>query len=266
MPRRLLAKPEAPSATPEAAPLLLVDISNSFTKLCLATPSRLLKPILRVPTAELRAGHVRIWGARRRRVVISSVVPDALARIQPALPPGTVLVTHRRAAGLKIRYPRPATIGADRLANAVAAIHLYGAPAIVVDFGTAVTFDVLDETGAYIGGVIAPGFAAMTDWLHERTALLPKITLRRPRRAVGRSTREAMRAGAIHGYRGLVQAILDQILREEFPQTRPRILATGGDARFLAKEIGLFDAAVPALTLEGLRLIGKTAASNSPLP
>ena len=113
-----------------------------------------------------------------------------------------------------IDYPRPETIGADRLANATAATALYGSPAVVVDFGTAVTFDVISADRKYIGGVIAPGLNAMTDYLHKRTALLPRVTLREPRRAVGRSTAEAMRSGAVYGYRGLVAEILRQVVKE----------------------------------------------------
>jgi type III pantothenate kinase len=109
-------------------------------------------------------------------------------------------VSHKITLGVGIDYPKPETIGADRLANAAAAVALYGSPAIVVDFGTAVTFDVISAAGDYAGGVIAPGLNAMTDYLHNRTALLPRVSLREPHRAIGRSTVEAMRSGAIHGY------------------------------------------------------------------
>src|SRR5207249_2154465 len=104
---------------------------------------------------------------------------------------------------------------------------LYGSPAIVVDFGTAVTFDIVSERRNYIGGVIAPGLEAMTNFLYQRTALLPKLSLREPRRAVGRSTIEAMRSGAILGYRGLVREIIHRIKREEFPGKKVHVVATG---------------------------------------
>ena len=156
--------------------------------------------------------------------------------------------------GVGIDYPSPQTIGADRLANAAAVAGLYGCPAIVVDFGTAVTFDIVSTERKYIGGVIAPGLEAMTNFLYQRTALLPKLSLREPRRAVGRSTIEAMRAGAIFGYRGLVREIVKQIRAEEFPQEHVHIVATGGYARLVASKLPTIDAVHPNLTLEGLRL------------
>jgi len=137
----------------------------------------------------------------------------------------------------------------------VAAAELYGTPAIVVDFGTAVTFDVVNARGNYTGGVITPGLSLMTDYLHRRTALLPRVELREPRRAIGRSTREAMLAGAVYGYRGLIAEILRQI-RHELSARRPHVIATGGDARLIAKNFHGFSHIDPELTLQGLRLIG----------
>src|SRR5205814_3055404 len=111
-------------------------------------------------------------------------------------------------------YPRPNTIGPDRLANALAAYHRFGAPVVVVDFGTAVTFDVVDRAGNYIGGIIAPGLAAMTDYLHEKTALLPTIRIREIKSVIGRSTEQAMLVGAVHGYRGLIRGLLLELKQE----------------------------------------------------
>src|SRR5438046_5966612 len=156
--------------------------------------------------------------------------------------------------GVGIDHPDTETLGADRLANAAAVAALYGCPAIVVDFGTAVTFDIVSAQRNYIGGVIAPGLEAMTNFLYQRTALLPKLSLREPRRAVGTSTIEAMRAGAIFGYRGLVREIIAQISTEEFPREKVHIVATGGYARLLAAKLPEVDAVHPNLTLEGLRL------------
>ena len=141
--------------------------------------------------------------SRSRNAIVAKVLPSPIC-----------WVSHKILLGVGIDYPKPETIGADRLANAAAAVALYGSPAIVVDFGTAVTFDVISPAGNYAGGVIAPGLGAMTDYLHNRTALLPRVNLREPRRAIGRSTAEAMRSGAIHGYRGLIAEILRQILKE----------------------------------------------------
>src|SRR5213082_4202717 len=119
--------------------------------------------------------------------------------------------------GVGVDYPNPKSIGADRLANAAAVAALYGSPAIVVDFGTAVTFDIVSAQRKYIGGVIAPGLEAMTNFLFQRTALLPKLSLKEPRRAIGRSTIDAMLSGAVFGYRGLVREILARIQAEQFP-------------------------------------------------
>jgi len=132
---------------------------------------------------------------------------------------------------------------------------LYGCPAIVVDFGTAVTFDIISARGAYIGGVIAPGLEAMTNFLYQRTALLPRLSLREPRSAVGRTTRDAMISGAVFGYRGLVCEIIARIKNERFRRQKVRVVATGGYAQLIAARIPLIESVHPNLTLEGLRLV-----------
>jgi type III pantothenate kinase len=155
--------------------------------------------------------------------------------------------------GLGVDYPRPETIGADRLANALAAKQHFGAPVLVVDFGTAVTFDVVNTRGDYVGGIIAPGLSAMTDYLHERTALLPRVEIRAVRRYVGRSTEEAMRIGAVHGYRGLVRELIAGVRAEMGVEQLP-VVATGGYAGLVARGLPEIKAVDPGLTLEGLRL------------
>jgi type III pantothenate kinase len=155
--------------------------------------------------------------------------------------------------GLGIEYPRPGTIGPDRLANAIAAKHYFGAPAVVVDFGTAVTFDVVSRAGRYIGGIITPGLAAMTDYLHEKTALLPKIRIREVTAIVGKNTEQAMLIGAVHGYRGLVRELIAELKRELKVKNLP-VIATGGYARLMAAKLPEISAVEPNLTLEGLRL------------
>jgi type III pantothenate kinase len=240
------------------APFVLVDISNSFVKVARATAGR-VGTVHRIPTAELSAKTVRavLGKSPFRHVVAASVVPAKNAAVDEACGPGVCWVGPGIDLGVGIDYPDPASIGADRLANAAAAVALHGAPAIVVDFGTAVTFDVISSDRNYIGGVIAPGLGVMTEYLHRRTALLPLIELRRPRAAVGRSTHDAMLSGAVHGYRGLVKEILGQIRREQFPRRKPRIIATGGDAALIGAGVPIFDVIAPRLTLEGLRLIGR---------
>lgn len=236
---------------------LLIDISNSFTKLSLSSRRRLGR-VFRIPTPELDARRLRreLGGKSFRHVVAATVVPAKKAAVEQALGTGICWVGPDIPLGVGIDYPNPRSIGADRLANAAAAAALHGAPSVVVDFGTAVTFDVVSADRKYIGGVIAPGLGVMTEYLHRRTALLPLIELRHPPRAVGKSTSEAMLSGAVHGYRGLVREILSQIRREHFPRRRARIIATGGDAALIGAGEPLFDVIDPRLTLEGLRLIG----------
>jgi type III pantothenate kinase len=236
---------------------VLVDISNSFTKVAFSNRERLGRSF-RLPTSELTATSLhKLLGARKvRHAVVASVVPSRNRAVAKVLPEPVCWVSHKIPLGVGIDYPKPETIGADRLANAAAALALYGSPAIVVDFGTAVTFDVISPAGSYAGGVIAPGLNAMTDYLHRRTALLPRVRLREPRQAIGRSTAEAMRSGAIYGYRGLVSEILRQLLKEIPSKFQTPLIATGGDAKLIAGSTGLFSAVSPSLTLEGLRLIG----------
>ncbi|MDD5198577.1 MAG: type III pantothenate kinase [Terrimicrobiaceae bacterium] len=240
--------------------LLVIDISNTFTKFAIAHRGRLGR-VRRLPTRELTAARFarETHALRFDHAVLSSVVPSRSASVRRVLRVAPLEIDHRAPLGIGIDYPQPASIGADRLANAVACAALHGTPAIVVDFGTAVTFDVISADGNYIGGVIAPGLSAMTEYLHSRTALLPRIRLVEPRRAVGKSTREAMLAGAVYGYRGLICEIVRRVSAEAFPAAKARIVATGGDAPLIAREMALFDAVDPLLTLQGLRIVGERA-------
>ena len=137
---------------------------------------------------------------------------------------------------------------------ALAAKLRFGAPVLVVGFGTAVAFDVVDRKGNYVGGIIAPGLAAMTDYLHEKTALLPKITIREVKQIVGKNTEQAMLIGAVHGYRGLVRELIGE-LKRELNAPRLPVVATGGYAKLMATKLPEITAVEPTLTLEGLRLV-----------
>lgn len=238
-------------------PYLLIDISNSFTKIAYATRDR-VGASSRLPTSKLTAEALRKRVQRRRvsAVVVSSVVPRKNSAVRAAAAGCSVLfVDSNSDLGVGVDYPNPKTIGADRLANAAAVAELYGCPAIVVDFGTAVTFDVVSAERSYIGGVIAPGLESMTSFLYQRTALLPKLTLREPTAAIGKSTRAAMISGAVHGYRGLVAEILRKIREERFRRQNVRVVATGGYAELIARQLPEIEAVHPNLTLEGLRII-----------
>jgi len=240
-----------------ASRYLLIDISNSFTKTAFATPVQIERPT-RIATGKFNAVFLRRFIKRRKidMFVVSSVVPRKNRVIeQTARGTKALWLNSRLPLGIGIDYPKPETIGADRLANAVAVAALYEYPAVVVDFGTAVTFDIVSERRNYIGGVIAPGLEAVTNFLYQRTALLPKLSLREPPRAVGKSTVEAMLAGAVIGYRGLVREILARIRAEQFPRKKVYVVATGGYARLLARALPEIDVVQPHLTLEGLRIV-----------
>lgn len=152
-----------------------------------------------------------------------------------------------------IDYPNPSQIGADRLANAAGVSSRHGVPAIIIDFGTAVTFDVISSEPAYCGGVIAPGLGAMSGYLTRKTALLPEIELEEPPSAIGKSTVHAMQVGAVIGYRGMVREILARI-REELHGI-PKIIATGGDAAVIARGLPEIQVVDPDITLDGLRQV-----------
>ena len=243
---------------------LLIDVSNSFVKLAFATTQKIGKTI-RIATRNLSAAALRqiLQGREVRAIIVSSVVPKRNKTIRIAAGATSVLFLNPKLdLGVGVNYPNPRSIGADRLANAAAVAQLYGAPAIVVDFGTAVTFDVVSAKGDYVGGVIAPGLEVMTNYLYQRTALLPKLTLHEPPRAIGKTTRDAMMSGAVFGYRGLVREIVRRLTAENFPRRKPRIVATGGYAQLIAAKLPEIEAVHPNLTLEGLRIVANRNISS----
>jgi len=230
---------------------LLINANNTNTSFALANEKRLTR-VVKVPTAQI--GKIPFAANRYHGVVLASVVPAATKKLVRLLPLRPLIVNAFIDLGIGVRYPRKKQIGADRLANAVGVTRLYGAPAVVVDFGTALTFDIVDSRRQYVGGVIAPGLAAATDYLYQRTALLPRIQIAEPRSVIGKSTVEAMRIGAVVGHRGLVREILRTLRRERGLQ-RAVIVATGGYGRLMAKGIPEIQYVNPMLTLEGLRFI-----------
>lgn len=237
---------------------LLIDISNSYAKLAFASKRR-VSTATRIATHHLSSGVVAGFLRQRnvRKVVVSSVVPVKDCAISSAArkKAKVIWLDWKLKLGVEIDYPKPGSIGADRLANAAAVAELYGFPAIVVDFGTAVTFDIVSDQRKYVGGVIAPGLEAMTNFLYQRTALLPTLSLKEPRSAVGKSTIEAMLSGAVFGYRGLVREILARIKAEQFPRKKVYVVATGGYARLIAGRLPEIGVIRPHLTLEGLRIV-----------
>lgn len=243
--------------------LLLVDIGNTRTSVAVSTGSRvsLLKPVLTHPPRRATATREVIASYRSKRkisrAVLCSVVPVATRTWERQLRSAgipAITVTHRTELGVGISYPNAETIGPDRLANACAGFAAHGAPLIVADFGTALTFDIVDRTATYVGGVIAPGLPLMTDYLAEKTALLPHISLKGRCARVGRSTAGAMRVGARIGYRGIVREIISH-LTEDSDLVGATLCATGGYASWALRGAGMpfhFD---PLLTLRGLARI-----------
>lgn len=242
--------------------ILLFDIGNTHTHVGLANAKRIVKQA-DIPTSAWFGGGaavaVRKFVGKNRieGAALCSVVPRATPRagktIRAFWKIKALELTPKTIRGVGIDYPKPASIGPDRLANAVAARRRFGAPVVVVDFGTAVTFDVVNARGNYVGGIIAPGLAAMTDYLHEKTALLPRIKIREIETAIGKSTEQAMLIGAVHGYRGLVRELIGELKRELRAKKLP-VVATGGYAKLIAAKMPEISAVAPDLTLEGLRL------------
>jgi type III pantothenate kinase len=241
--------------------LLLLDIGNTHTHVGLADAERVVRQ-RNFETAGWRNGSTArqiqrfIGSAEIGGACFCSVVPRATPRcagLLRRLKIESLILNFRTLRGVGINYPKPKSIGPDRLANARAVKSICGAPAVVVDFGTAVTFDVVDAAGDYIGGIIAPGLSAMTDYLHEKTALLPKIEIREPRGVIGKNTEQAMLIGAVHGYRGLIRGLITELKRELKVRRLP-VVATGGYATLIAENMPEISEVLPNLTLEGLRL------------
>ncbi|MDX1953106.1 MAG: type III pantothenate kinase [Verrucomicrobiota bacterium] len=258
----------APAKPPDM--ILYFDIGNTHTHVGLGTASKILKQ-KNLPTSAwfdhsiLPAVKQFAGKSKIDHCALASVVPRATSVARAILsaqfsPPFEL--RHDTVTGIGIAYPKPETIGPDRLANAVAAKHLLGAPSVVVDFGTAVTFDILDRRGNYVGGIIAPGLAVMTSYLHEKTALLPQITIRDTNSIIGKNTKQAMLIGAVHGYRGLIRELLAALKKELDSPTLP-VIATGGYAKLMASKLPEITLVQPLLTLDGLRLCWNAAQSGN---
>lgn len=190
-------------------------------------------------------------------VVISSVVPPLMPTLchmaQRYFAVEPLVVGPGIKTGICIRYENPREVGADRIVNAVAGFEKYGGPLIIVDFGTATTFDAIAPNGDYLGGAIAPGIGISTEALFQRAAKLPRIELVKPPRLICRNTVTSMQAGVVYGFVGQVDEIVRR-MKEELGGN-PRVIATGGLAGLIAQESHTIDVVEPLLTLEGLRII-----------
>ena len=238
--------------------LLAVDIGNTSTHFGVFQGEKILRE-WRVMTEGIsgdRDIRKRISGYKDiRKVIVSSVVPSANRFIRKLFPKA-VFVDHKNI-GIKIRLKKPSEVGADRLVDALAAYILYKGPCIVVDFGTATTSDVISQKGEYLGGAIAPGVLLSRDCLHDRTAKLPRIELKPPRRVIGKNTLEAMRSGLVYGYVAMVEGMIARIKAELTPYP-PLVIATGGMAELICKYTTVVDKIDSRLTLKGLNYVGRT--------
>jgi type III pantothenate kinase len=189
--------------------------------------------------------------------IISTVVPPALFAVESLcrkrLGVAPIIVGPGIKTGMPILYENPREVGADRIVNAVAAFEKLGSGCIVVDFGTATTFDVVSPKGEYLGGAIFPGIVIASDALYQAAAKLPRVEIARPPKVVGRNTVHSIQAGLVFGYAGLVDSVVERMRHEiDFPA---RCLATGGLAPLIAKESKTIEEADEMLTLRGLKIL-----------
>lgn len=190
-------------------------------------------------------------------VIIASVVPPVMYTlinaIRKYLRVRPVIAGRDVDIGIENRYANPREVGADRLVNAVSAVSKYGKPLVIVDIGTATTFDAIDEKGAYQGGAIFPGIKVAMEALFLKASKLPRVDIERPEHAIGKTTVQSMQSGAVRGYVGALAGIITDIRAELGGNAR--VIATGGMGRMMAQYCDLIDEVDPNLTLEGLRLI-----------
>ena len=248
--------------------LLVIDAGNSNITLAVFRGAELVAQ-WRLLTDRVKTGDQ--YGAEIRELIeqagidrqelegiaIASVVPPLdrhfrqISESSFGLKP--LFVDHTTDTGLKILYDSPADIGADRICDAAAAVTKYGAPCIVVDFGTATTFNAVNAANEYLGGVIAPGIKISAEALFSRAAKLPRVEFKRPEKVIATSTTGAMQSGLYHGYAGLVDGLLEKMIAEM--GSRPRVISTGGLAPLIAGASKFIELIDETLTLDGLRLI-----------
>lgn len=248
--------------------LLAVDVGNTHTVLGVFRGTEMLGDWRMTSSGHRTVDEVwlivrsfcddaRIAPASIDVVGISSVVPEltdvfeSLSRKYFNTEP--VTVSAALDLGIKVMYADPGAVGADRLCNAIAGFARYGGPLIVIDFGTATTYDVIAPNGDYLGGVITLGLESIASELHRRTAKLPKIELQFPSKVIGRETTSSMQAGVMFGTVDAVEGTVRRITAEL--GRKPRVIATGGLSRAIAKHTNVIEACEPSLVLEGVRLI-----------
>jgi len=252
----------------ESVMLLVIDIGNTSISFGVYTGKKLIgswrmSTSARKTSDEYGVGILDFFELEkidRRKIsgiAVSCVVPSLLPVFQEIsdryfhIKP--LVVGRECELGIPVLYDNPKEVGADRLSASIAAFELYKGPVIVVDFGTATTFDIVSEKGEYVGGVIAPGIGISSQALFEKAAQLPDVELAKPESIIGKNTRKSMQAGIIYGSIGQVREILSRIKKEI--GGNPKIVATGGYASLIAQEIEMIDTVNEDLVLEGLRII-----------
>ena len=242
--------------------LLAIDAGNTNVKFGVYEGPQLLKS-WRLSSDELQTSF-DLPGLNAKEVdaiIISSVVPNldntlqAVAENHFSVTP--MFVDHTTNTGLTILYDQPSELGTDRIVSAVAAVEKYGAPCIVVDFGTATTFNAINSRREYLGGIIAPGIMTSADALFSRAAKLPRVAIERPKNVIGKSTVEAMQSGIFYGYASLIDGLIDRMLK--VMDDTPRVIATGGLAVFMKDASKYISEIDENLTLDGLRIIHERA-------
>jgi type III pantothenate kinase len=205
-------------------------------------------------------GHDRIDPSRIEHVVVASVVPpltpSIVSMVKRYFSRDPLVVDPKTNAGMPILYERPGEVGADRIANSIAAYERFSArrlPIVIADLGTATTFDVVTAAGEYLGGIICPGPQIAADALFQRAARLPRVDVRKPSSVVGRTTIGAIESGLFWGYLGMIEGLMQRIVEELKSQVVG--VATGGLAALIAPETRVFESVEPDITLHGLRII-----------
>ncbi len=249
--------------------LLVMDIGNTHTVIGLFDKNALIcdwrvhtNPVITADEFSVILGNLfsakHIPLASIKKTVISSVVPPMMRTMEAFCRKYLGQEACWVDAGvvdMPILYKTPAEVGADRLVNAVAAYDKYHTSLIVIDFGTATTFDAISSEGAYMGGAISPGIGIAAEALFARTSKLPRVELLNPPETViGKDTAASMKAGIIYGYAELVDGMVRR-MKQEMPPPPPRVIATGGLALFMKDVAGSIEAVEPGLTLEGLRIL-----------
>lgn len=238
--------------------MLVIDAGNTSVKFAtVARAGGKPKLVRSIPTVKLSAAEARRIGAKAKSVSIASVVPEASRILQQAFPQAH-FVGPRTALKFETMADRK-TIGSDRLANVAAAQARYGKSVLVASFGTATTFDIIDAKGVHRGGAIAPGWSAFAALPSAKTALLPRVPAKAPKKFIGKNTRESLTAGTCGGYAAMVLQIIEAMKREAGVK-KLRVIITGGDANIVAKLARLKSVSDPLLTLHGIALLCAGAA------